>query len=111
MLAFAAEPVEKPDARLLALDCHSPPIPVSQCISLDHLTLIITPSNDLKIHVRLTRDPQITRSYHHATNAVYPPASRHGVFVWIKLGTGVNAQPSQPSFTELRRYKQVRLKC
>jgi hypothetical protein len=41
--------------------------------------------NDLKnLQLRLTRDLQITRSHHHATNAVYPPASPHGVFVWIK---------------------------
>jgi hypothetical protein len=52
LLAFAAEPVEKPDARLLALDCHSPSTLVSQSISPDHLALIITRSNDLKIHVR-----------------------------------------------------------
>jgi len=31
----------------------------------------------------LTRDLQITRSHHHATNAVYPPASPRGVFGWI----------------------------
>ncbi len=36
LLAFAAEPVEKPDARLLALDSHSVPTPVSQSVSLDH---------------------------------------------------------------------------
>src|ERR1035438_346316 len=42
--------------------------------------------NDLKnLQVRLTRDLQITRSHHHATNAVYPPASPHGVFVWINF--------------------------
>jgi hypothetical protein len=35
--------------------------------------------------VRLTRDLQITRSHRHATNAVYPPAPPHGVFVWIGL--------------------------
>jgi hypothetical protein len=40
LLAFAAEPVEKPDARLLALHSNSLPKPVSQCISLDHLTLV-----------------------------------------------------------------------
>jgi hypothetical protein len=34
-LAIAAEPVEKPDARLLALHFHSPPTLVSQCISPD----------------------------------------------------------------------------
>ena len=52
MLAIVAEPAEKPDARLLALDSHSPSMLVSQRISLDHLALIITPSNDLKIHAR-----------------------------------------------------------
>jgi hypothetical protein len=36
LLAFVAEPVEKPDARLLALDSHSVPTPVSQSVSLDH---------------------------------------------------------------------------
>jgi hypothetical protein len=36
LFAIVAEPVEKPDARFLALDCHSPPTPVSQSISLDH---------------------------------------------------------------------------
>jgi hypothetical protein len=40
LVSFAAEPVEKPDARLLALDCHSPPTLVSQSISRDHLTLV-----------------------------------------------------------------------
>jgi hypothetical protein len=44
--------------------------------------------------VRLTRDLQITRSHHHATNAVYPPASPHGVFVW-KARTGVDAEESK----------------
>jgi hypothetical protein len=48
LFAIVAEPVEKPDARFLALDCHSPPTLVSQCISPDHLTLIIARSNDLK---------------------------------------------------------------
>ena len=48
LLAIVAEPVEKPDARLLALHCHSPPTLVSQCISPDHLALIIARSNDLK---------------------------------------------------------------
>jgi len=28
----------------------------------------------------LTRDLPIARSHHHATNAVHPPASQHGVF-------------------------------
>ena len=32
-LAIAAEPAEKPDARLLALDAHSPPPMVSQSVS------------------------------------------------------------------------------
>jgi hypothetical protein len=48
LLAIAAEPAEKPDARSLALHCHSPPTLVSQCISPDHLTLIIAQNNDLK---------------------------------------------------------------
>src|SRR4026207_811679 len=34
LLVFPADPVETPDARLLALDCHSPPTLVSQSISL-----------------------------------------------------------------------------
>ena len=33
LLAIAAEPAEKPDARLLALDAHSPPPMVSQSVS------------------------------------------------------------------------------
>ena len=33
LFAIVAEPVEKPDARLVALDCHSVPRPVSQSIS------------------------------------------------------------------------------
>src|ERR1700704_6834096 len=49
LLAIAAEPAEKPDARLLALHCHSPPTLVSQCSSPDHLTLTIARSSDLKI--------------------------------------------------------------
>ena len=56
LLAIVAEPVEKPDARLLALDCHSPPTLVSQCISPDHLTLIIARSNDLKISCEICLD-------------------------------------------------------
>jgi len=36
LLAIVAEPVEKPDARLLALDSHNAPTPVSQPVSLDH---------------------------------------------------------------------------
>jgi hypothetical protein len=48
-LAIAAEPVEKPDARLLALDSHRPPTLVSQSISPDYLTLIIARNDDLKI--------------------------------------------------------------
>src|SRR5437763_619847 len=40
LLAIAAEPAEKPDARLLALDAHSPPPMVSQSVSGD-LTLTI----------------------------------------------------------------------
>ena len=40
LVSFAAEPVEKPDARLLALACHSPSTLVSQSISLDHLKLV-----------------------------------------------------------------------
>jgi len=36
LLAIAAEPAEKPDARLLALDSHSPLTLVSQFVSLDH---------------------------------------------------------------------------
>ena len=39
LLAIAAEPVEKPDARLLALACHSPLTLVSQSVSLDHRSL------------------------------------------------------------------------
>jgi hypothetical protein len=35
LFAIVAEPVEKPDARFLALDYHSPPTLVSQSISLD----------------------------------------------------------------------------
>jgi hypothetical protein len=49
-------------------------------------------SNDVEnSQVRLTRDLQITRSHHHATNAVYPPASPHGVFVWINRGLAMRA--------------------
>jgi hypothetical protein len=48
LLAIAAEPAEKPDARLLALHRHSPRTLVSQCISPDHLALIIARRNDLK---------------------------------------------------------------
>src|SRR6059058_6335496 len=33
--------------------------------------------------VQLTRDLPIARSHHHATNAVYPPASPHGVFAHL----------------------------
>jgi len=33
LLAIAAEPAEKPDARLLALDCNSAPTRVSQSVS------------------------------------------------------------------------------
>ena len=36
LLGIAAEPVEKPDARLLALDSNRALIPVSQRISPDH---------------------------------------------------------------------------
>jgi hypothetical protein len=49
LLAIVAEPAEKPDARLLALDYHSPPTLVNQSVSLDHLPLMIARSNDLKI--------------------------------------------------------------
>src|ERR1044071_1999482 len=35
LFAIVAEPVEKPDARLLALHSHSPPTLVGQCISPD----------------------------------------------------------------------------
>jgi hypothetical protein len=48
LLAIAAEPAEKPDARLLALHYDSAATLVSQCISPDHLTLILARSNDLK---------------------------------------------------------------
>jgi|GEM_PF-2733159 len=47
LLAIVAEPVEKPDARLVALHSYSPPPLVNQCISPDHLTLIIA-REDLK---------------------------------------------------------------
>jgi hypothetical protein len=96
---------------LLALDSHRPPTLVSQCISPDrsdagHVAGLnesmrcARPIRDSRIagvvigseaevsifskilQVRLTRDLQIARSHHHATNAVYPPASPHGVFVW-----------------------------
>ena len=40
----------------------------------------------LENHVRLTRDLQTSRSHHHATNAVYPPASLHGVFACTNRG-------------------------
>jgi hypothetical protein len=56
LLAIAAEPAEKPDARFLALDCHSPPTLVSQSVSPDHLTLIIARSNDLKIFSEIRLD-------------------------------------------------------
>jgi hypothetical protein len=36
LLAIAAEPAEKPDARLLALDSHSLLTLISQSISLDY---------------------------------------------------------------------------
>jgi hypothetical protein len=48
LLGIAAEPAEKPDARLLALDSHSALTPLSQSVSPDGLTLIIEGSNDLK---------------------------------------------------------------
>jgi hypothetical protein len=49
LLAIAAEPAEKPDARFLALDRNSAPTPVSQSLSLVNRTSIIARSNDLKI--------------------------------------------------------------
>jgi hypothetical protein len=49
LFAIVAEPAEKPDARLLALDFNSLPTLVSQCISPDYLTLIVARSNNLKI--------------------------------------------------------------
>jgi hypothetical protein len=39
LLAIAAEPAEKPDARFLALDRNSVPTPVSQSLSLNHRRL------------------------------------------------------------------------
>jgi hypothetical protein len=64
LFAIVAEPVEKPDARFLALDYHGPPTLVSQCISPDHLTLIIALSNDLKIFT------QAARALHHSSPLV-----------------------------------------
>jgi hypothetical protein len=49
------------------------------------------------LHVRLTRDLQITRSHHNATNAVFPPAFPHGVLIWDQACTGVVLDLDSPT--------------
>ena len=62
------------------------------------------------LHVRLTRDLQITRSHHHATNAVYPPVFPHDVFVWINRGLAARSVefPRFASRSFFGRFRAIR---
>jgi hypothetical protein len=69
LLAIAAEPAEKPDARVPALDRNSALTPVSQSLSLVNRTSIIARSNDLKIfsEVRNFKPKMFSERFHFNT--------------------------------------------
>ena len=69
LLAIAAEPTEKPNARFLALGSHSSLTLVTQSVSLVNRTSIIARSNDLKIfnEVRNFKPEMFSEPFHFNT--------------------------------------------
>ena len=63
MFAIVAEPVEKPDARLLALDFNSLPTLVSQSISPDHRETETRIARDFALDTAADQIAQLVRNF------------------------------------------------